>query len=84
MEPPYWYYPIRQSLGAALLKTAKVVEAEKQFQAALARERRNAWALYGLKETAKAKGHATSQKNAEDELSRVWRGEAGLLTLERL
>jgi len=28
MEPPYWYYPVRQSLGAALLKNGKAVEAE--------------------------------------------------------
>ena len=23
MEPPYWYYPVRQSLGAALLKSGR-------------------------------------------------------------
>ena len=84
MEPPYWYYPVRQSLGAALLKAGKPEEAEKQFQAALERERGNAWALYGLEEAAKAKGDAAGAKKAEDELKRVWRGESGVLTLERL
>ena len=36
-EPPYWYYPVRQSLGAALLQAGRVSEAEAQFQAALKR-----------------------------------------------
>src|SRR5215831_17945031 len=29
MEPPYWYYPVRQSLGAALLAAGKPAEAEQ-------------------------------------------------------
>ncbi|HEY6631746.1 MAG TPA: hypothetical protein VIZ90_09860, partial [Rhizobiaceae bacterium] len=52
MEPPYWYYPVRQSLGAALLETGKPAEAEKEFRLALERERSSGWALYGLKEAA--------------------------------
>ena len=48
MEPPYWYYPVRQSLGAALLKTGHPQEAEKEFLAALDRARDSAWALFGL------------------------------------
>ena len=62
MEPPYWYYPVRQSLGAALLKTGHPDEAEKEFRAALERERSSAWSLYGLKEAAKAKGDAAAEK----------------------
>ncbi|TIP79977.1 MAG: hypothetical protein E5X63_32935, partial [Mesorhizobium sp.] len=55
MEPPYWYYPVRQSLGAALLRTGHPEEAEKEFRAALDKARGSAWALFGLKETAKAR-----------------------------
>ena len=36
-EPPYWYYPIRQSLAAALLQAGRYAEAEQQFQRALTR-----------------------------------------------
>ena len=36
-EPPYWYYPIRQSLAAALLQAGRYTEAERQFQRALSR-----------------------------------------------
>ena len=55
-----------------------------QFQVALERERGNAWALYGLEEAAKAKGDSAAAKKAEDEFKRIWRGESGFLTLERL
>ena len=84
MEPPFWYYPVRQSLGAALLKTNKPEEAEKEFQAALEREHGSAWALYGLKETAKAKGDTAAEAKAAEELAKAWRGDPSLLTLERL
>ena len=84
MEPPFWYYPVRQSLGAALLKTGHPEEAEKEFRAALERERSSAWALYGLKEAAKAKGDTAAEQKAADELAKAWRGDPSLLTLERL
>ena len=48
MEPPYWYYPVHQSLGAALLKAGKPGEAADAFNAALARSPKNGWALHGL------------------------------------
>ena len=84
MEPPFWYYPVRQTLGAALLKTGKPEEAEKEFRAALERERSSGWALYGLKEAAKARGDAAGEKQAAEELAKAWRGDNSLLTLERL
>ncbi|MDW6023122.1 hypothetical protein SAZ10_15280 [Mesorhizobium sp. BAC0120] len=83
-EPPYWYYPVRQSLGAALLKTGHPDEAEKEFNAASERERKSAWVLYGLKEVAKAKGDAAAEQKESQELAKAWRGDPGMLTLERL
>jgi tetratricopeptide (TPR) repeat protein len=84
MEPPFWYYPVRQSLGAALLRTNHPEEAEKEFQAALEHARGSAWALYGLKEAAKARGDAAAEAKASEELAKAWRGDPSLLTLERL
>jgi tetratricopeptide (TPR) repeat protein len=84
MEPPFWYYPVRQSLGAALLKDGKPEEAEKEFNAALERARGSAWALYGLEQAAKAKGDAAGQGKAAAELAKAWRGAPGFLNLERL
>jgi tetratricopeptide (TPR) repeat protein len=84
MEPPFWYYPVRQSLGAALLSTGRAEEAEQEFRKALDRERRNAWAVYGLKEAAKAKGDALAEKQASDDLGKIWRGDPAMLTLGRM
>jgi tetratricopeptide (TPR) repeat protein len=84
MEPPYWYYPVRQSLGAALLKNGQPADAAKEFLAALDRARSSAWALFGLQQAAKAQGDTAAETKAADELSKAWKGDPGMLTLERL
>lgn len=84
MEPPYWYYPVRQSLGAALLKSGQPEAAEKEFMAALGRARGSAWALFGLEQAAKAKGDTATENKAAAQLAKAWRGDPALLTLERL
>ena len=84
MEPPFWYYPVRQSLGAALLKDGIPEEAEKEFSSALDHARGSAWALYGLEQAAKAKGDAAAESKAAAELTKAWRGNPGFLNLERL
>ena len=50
-EPPYWYYPVRQSLAAALMQAGRLAEAEEQFRRALARAPNNGWSYYGLART---------------------------------
>ena len=47
-EPPDWYYPIRHSLGAVLLKAGKPAEAEKLYREDLERFPENGWSLFGL------------------------------------
>ena len=56
MEPPYWYYPVRQSLAVALMQAGRLDEAEEQFQRALKRAPGNGWSWYGLAELYKARG----------------------------
>jgi tetratricopeptide (TPR) repeat protein len=56
-EPPYWYYPILQSLAAALLQGGRYDEAEQQFQRALVRAPANGWSYFGLAELYKARGN---------------------------
>ena len=48
MEPPWWYFPVNQSLGAALYRAGRYDEAQQAFTAALAKFPNNGWALYGL------------------------------------
>ena len=35
-EPPYWYYPVRQSLGGVRLRQGRLDDAERAFRDSLA------------------------------------------------
>jgi tetratricopeptide (TPR) repeat protein len=83
-EPPYWYYPIRQSLAAALLQAGRFDEAEQQFQRALARAPANAWSYFGLAELYKARGNTAAANQAEADLARTWIGDRSLLQISNL
>jgi tetratricopeptide (TPR) repeat protein len=83
-EPPYWYYPIRQSLAAALLQGGRYAEAERQFQRALARAPANGWSYYGLAELYKARGNTAAAKKAEADLAKTWIGDRKLLQVSNL
>jgi tetratricopeptide (TPR) repeat protein len=48
IEPPAWYLPTRQVLGAVLLDAGKDAEAERVFRKNLELYPRNGWALRGL------------------------------------
>jgi tetratricopeptide (TPR) repeat protein len=59
-EPAPWYYPVRQSLGAALLAAGRAGDAERVFIEDLRRNPNNGWALYGLAASLKAQGRDDS------------------------
>ncbi|TQV75890.1 tetratricopeptide repeat protein [Denitrobaculum tricleocarpae] len=84
MEPPYWYYPVNQSLGAALLQSGRPDDAERAFKAALYETPNNGWALYGLRETYKAVGDAKAAAEMQRLLNAAWAGDATSLSLSRL
>ena len=83
-EPPYWYYPIRQSLAAALLQAGRYAEAERQFKRALSRAPSNGWSYYGLAELHKSRGNTTAARKAEADLARIWIGDRRLLQISNL
>ncbi|HEY8241991.1 MAG TPA: hypothetical protein VII68_00915 [Casimicrobiaceae bacterium] len=73
-EPPYWYYPVRQSLGGVLLRQGRLDEAEKAFRESLLRTRNNGWALAGLAEVYKKKGDGKAEKAARAAYAKTWTG----------
>jgi tetratricopeptide (TPR) repeat protein len=74
MEPPYWYYPTRQSLGVALLRSGQIDEAEDVFRAALARTPSNGWALRGLMAVYERRGDQVSLQLARERFEKTWLG----------
>ncbi len=83
-EPAYWYYPVSQSLGAALFEAGQYDEASEAFQAALRQTPRNGWALYGLARSEEALGHPREAAEARLAFQRAWLGDPSWLRMERL
>ncbi len=76
MEPPFWYYPIRQSLGAVRLRQGRLAEAERAFRDSLAKVRNNGWALSGLAEVYRRKADANGERAARKALASAWFGKS--------
>ena len=83
-EPPFWYYPVGQSLAAVLLRLGELEAAEDAFRASLARAPNNGWALYGLSEVYRRMGRADAVAEVTRLLDEAWAGDRGTLDLERL
>lgn len=83
-EPPYWYYPVNQSLGAALFLAGRPAEASDAFRTALAQTPRNGWALYGLARSEAAQGRKAEAEAARLAFVRAWAGRPEWLRMERL
>jgi len=83
MEPPYWYYPVRQSLGAAYLAVGRDEDAEQALKASLIDAPNNGLALFGLAETYVAMGDDTAARYIKDLFSKAWAGDVSDLDLDQ-
>jgi tetratricopeptide (TPR) repeat protein len=83
-EPPHWYYPVRQSLGAVLVRLGKFEAAEDAFRTSLAKAPNNGWALFGLGEVYRRMGRNEAAAEVTRRLDEVWAGERKTLDLSRL
>ena len=83
-EPPYWYYPVRQSLGGVRLRQGRLDDAEHAFRDSLVRVRNNGWALAGLAEVYRKKGDRNGEAAARRSYVRAWFGPPGGPDLARL
>jgi tetratricopeptide (TPR) repeat protein len=75
LEPPFWYYPVRQSLGAMLLMAGRAADAEDVLRRSLVDAPNNGWALYGLMEAQKAQGDGMAAAVTEQLFDKAWAGE---------
>ena len=82
-EPPTWYYPIRHSLGLALLAAGKPREAERVYREDLERFPRNGWSLFGLAQSLERQGKTDEARRVRAEFAEAWKGADVRLTGSR-
>lgn len=83
-EPPDWFFPVRESLGAVLLMNSNAPDAEKVFREDLERNPRNPRSLYGLREALKAQGRNYDAGFVEKQFQSSWKGPQSSLKVEDL
>jgi tetratricopeptide (TPR) repeat protein len=72
-EPPDWFYPVRESLGAVLLLYGNAGEAEKVFREDLDRNPRNPRSLFGLAEALRAQNRAYDAQFVDKQFQSNWK-----------
>jgi tetratricopeptide (TPR) repeat protein len=72
-EPADWYYPVRESLGAAYMKVNKPYDAEMAFREDLRRNPRNPRSLFGLREALAAQQSDTDAKWVDRQFREQWK-----------
>lgn len=83
-EPPVWFYPVRESLGAALLLSGDAAGAEQVFREDLVRFPRNARSLFGLHESLMAQKKTADAVWVKQAFDAAWARASAPLTLEML
>jgi tetratricopeptide (TPR) repeat protein len=82
-EPPPWYFPVRQALGAVLLQSGRPAEAEAVYREDLRRNPGNGWSLFGLAQSLRAQGKTAEAGRAEDSFRKAWARADVTLTASR-
>lgn len=72
-EPPDWYYPTRESLGAALFLNGDAADSEKIFREDLKENPRSARSLFGLMESLNAQGKHDAAALVKAEFKAAWK-----------
>ncbi len=72
MEPPPWYSPPRQALGALLLDLDRAEEAEAVYLQDLEQYPKNGWSLFGLSQSLRARGEIARADWARKGFEEAW------------
>jgi tetratricopeptide (TPR) repeat protein len=83
-EPPAWFYPLRQSLGGALLRGGQAREAEAVFREALAKHPRDGRLLFGLWQSLLVLDRDAEAGLVEAQFREAWKGATVPLSREDL
>ncbi|MXX85125.1 MAG: hypothetical protein F4Y71_01555 [Acidobacteria bacterium] len=82
-EPPPWYMPMRQTLGAVLLEAGQPDHAEVAFREDLRDWPENGWSLFGLLESLRAQGKTDEANRVQRRFLRAWSRADIVLTAAR-
>jgi len=83
-EPPDWFYPARENLGAALLMSGDAAGAEKVFREDLDRNPRNPRSLFGLKQALLQQKRDYDAGFVQKQFENSWKGAPQALKLDDL
>ena len=72
-EPSDWHYPVRQSLGAVLMKARQYSKAEKVYREDLEVFPENGWSLFGLYQSLEKQRKAEEAKSVQHRFNEAWR-----------
>jgi tetratricopeptide (TPR) repeat protein len=72
-EPPEWFYPVRESLGGALLLNGQAARAEAVFRSDLEQYPRNPRSLFGLLKALEAQTKTTNVEEVRREFEATWK-----------
>jgi tetratricopeptide (TPR) repeat protein len=72
-EPPPWFMPTRQALGAVLMQAGRAAEAEAVYRDDLKHTPKNGWSLYGLAQALHAQGKRDEAAWAEQGFAQAWK-----------
>ncbi|MEQ8301211.1 MAG: tetratricopeptide repeat protein [Hyphomonas sp.] len=72
-EPPFWYYPTRQSLGEAYIAAGQFAEAEAVYRKDLVEYPRNGWSTSGLVKALEKQGKTAEAAEAKARFDIIWR-----------
>ena len=71
-EPPFWYYPTRRTLGAALMTAGQAAEAEAVYRTDLEQYPHNGWSLFGLTRALAAQGKTAEAAEMRHHFEEAW------------
>ena len=83
-EPPAWFYPVRQSLAATLLRSGRSKEAESVFRAAIGKQPRDGRLLFGLWQSLTAQKRDSEAALVEQQFNAAWKDATVKLRIEDL
>jgi tetratricopeptide (TPR) repeat protein len=82
-EPPPWYFPTRQALGAVLLEAGRPAEAEVVYRDDLERNPENGWSLFGLAQALRTRKADAEAADIDARFKKAWSRADVTLTASR-